>query len=122
MELITVSGNFSHPQVNPPCLSTRVPDFPWVPCLVWMISVKLFVQFSPLWMALFAALTRMRQVCCDPRLLDHDLGESIGSAKLNTLMDMVHEILDEGHSALIFSQFTSMLTIIEKNVRKQNMP
>lgn len=67
-------------------------------------------------MALFAALTRMRQICCDPRLVDADFDETIGTAKLDLLMEMVREILDEGHSVLVFSQFTSMLALIEKRL------
>ncbi|MDT8389637.1 MAG: DEAD/DEAH box helicase [Lentisphaeria bacterium] len=73
-------------------------------------------------MALFAALTRLRQICCDPRLIDTGFDEAIGTAKLDTLMEMIREILDEGHSVLVFSQFTSMLSLIENRLREVCFP
>lgn len=72
-------------------------------------------------LALFAALTRLRQVCCDPRLVDAELGDTVGSAKLDALMEMAEEILAEGHSILVFSQFTSMLALIEKRLKHADM-
>ncbi|MCF7855700.1 MAG: DEAD/DEAH box helicase [Candidatus Pacebacteria bacterium] len=63
-----------------------------------------------------AALTRLRQLCCDPRLLRDGVGNGAGSAKLDTLLEMLDEILGEGHSALVFSQFTSMLSLIEESL------
>jgi superfamily II DNA or RNA helicase len=61
------------------------------------------------------ALLKLRQVCCDPRLLalDH-AGRAARSAKLDRLMEMVPELLSEGRRILIFSQFTSMLALIEQ--------
>lgn len=60
---------------------------------------------------ILAALTRLRQICCHPDLI---LGErtETSSAKLDALCEMLAELADEGHSALVFSQFTSMLDII----------
>jgi len=58
-----------------------------------------------------AALTRLRQICCDPRLVP-GAPPNAASAKLGTLVDLVTEIMDEGHSVLVFSQFTSMLDLI----------
>jgi SNF2 family DNA or RNA helicase len=61
------------------------------------------------------ALLKLRQVCCDPRLLalDH-AGRAARSAKLDRLMEMVPELLSEGRRILVFSQFTSMLALIEE--------
>jgi superfamily II DNA or RNA helicase len=59
------------------------------------------------------ALLRLRQVCCDPRLLKLDDGTERPSAKLDRLMEMVDELLSEGRKIIIFSQFTSMLALIE---------
>ena len=60
------------------------------------------------------ALLKLRQICCDPRLLKTALkGKVAPSAKLATLMEMLDELLAEGRSILLFSQFTSMLTLIE---------
>jgi len=61
------------------------------------------------------ALLKLRQVCCDPRLLKSIHARKIEqSAKLELLMDMVPEMVDEGRRILIFSQFTEMLALIEK--------
>ena len=59
----------------------------------------------------FAALTqllRLRQICCDPRLVR---GEA-GSAKLDALVEIVSEAVDDGHRLLVFSQFTSLLALL----------
>lgn len=58
------------------------------------------------------ALLRMRQACCHPALLKLDDGIEHPAAKLDRLMDMVHELLSEGRKLLIFSQFTSMIALI----------
>lgn len=59
------------------------------------------------------ALLRLRQVCCDPALLKLDDGVERPSAKLDRLMEMVEELLSEQRKIIIFSQFTSMLALIE---------
>lgn len=58
------------------------------------------------------ALLRMRQVCCDPRLLKLDDATERPSAKLGRLMEMVPELVSEGRKLIVFSQFTSMLELI----------
>jgi len=65
------------------------------------------------------ALLKLRQVCCDPRLLgERTRGASnAGSAKLDLLRDMLVELRDEGRRILLFSQFTTMLGLIEKEVQ-----
>ena len=60
-------------------------------------------------MRVLTALLRLRQACCDLRLLGK---EGASSAKLNALLELVEESIDSGHRALIFSQFTAMLDII----------
>jgi superfamily II DNA or RNA helicase len=60
---------------------------------------------------ILGALTRLRQVCCDPRL--SDLGRGVReSAKYDALMEMLAQQLEEKHRVLVFSQFTSMLSLI----------
>jgi hypothetical protein len=61
------------------------------------------------------ALLKLRQVCCDPRLLRPD--SEAGSAKLDTLLDLLDTLLSEGRKVLVFSQFTSMLALIEGELR-----
>ena len=60
------------------------------------------------------ALLKLRQACCDPRLVKLASGQSeAASAKLDTLMEMIGGMLPEGRRILVFSQFTSMLDLIK---------
>jgi hypothetical protein len=61
------------------------------------------------------ALLKLRQVCCDPRLLKG--GAAAGSGKLEALMELLDTLLSEGRKVLVFSQFTSMLALIEAELR-----
>jgi superfamily II DNA or RNA helicase len=58
------------------------------------------------------ALLKLRQVCCDPSLLDVPGAENAPSAKLDRLMEMVSALTEEGRRIIVFSQFTSMLDLI----------
>jgi SNF2 family DNA or RNA helicase len=59
------------------------------------------------------ALTKLRQVCCDPRLVAMDAARSVSeSAKLDAFIAMVGQQLAGGHRILVFSQFTSMLALV----------
>jgi superfamily II DNA or RNA helicase len=59
------------------------------------------------------ALTKLRQVCCDPRLVAMDAARSVNdSAKLEAFLQLVVQQLAGGHRVLVFSQFTSMLALI----------
>jgi len=64
---------------------------------------------------------KMRQVCCDPRLVRGLQGELPESAKLSMLMEMLPEMIEEGRRVLLFSQFTSMLKLIEAAVTAQGI-
>ena len=69
------------------------------------------------------ALLKLRQVCCDPRLLALDAAKKVtASAKLDQLMELLPEMLSEGRRILLFSQFTSMLTLIEAELKKRQLP
>jgi SNF2 family DNA or RNA helicase len=69
------------------------------------------------------ALLKMRQVCCDPRLLKLEAAKGITeSAKLQFLIDTLPEMIEENRKILLFSQFTSMLALIEKELDKLNIP
>ncbi len=59
------------------------------------------------------ALLKLRQVCCDPRLVKLATGSKARSAKLESLIEMVQEMVSEGRRILLFSQFTSMLDLIK---------
>ena len=69
------------------------------------------------------ALTKLRQVCCDPRLVAMDAARGVrDSAKLDALLALLSEQLAGGHRALVFSQFTSMLAIVAEALRGRGVP
>jgi superfamily II DNA or RNA helicase len=66
------------------------------------------------------ALLRLRQAACHPGLLDPKRhGDS--SAKLDVLIDHLEEIVAEGHKALVFSQFTSLLALVKERLDESEM-
>lgn len=71
------------------------------------------------------ALLKLRQVCCDLRLVKDDLPSRRGashSSKLESLLEMLDELLAEGRRVLLFSQFTSMLALIEEELQQRHIP
>lgn len=64
-------------------------------------------------MHVLEALLRLRQAACHPGLLDEERVDG-ASAKMDVLLSQVEELIDEGHKALVFSQFTSLLSIVRK--------
>lgn len=71
---------------------------------------------------LLDALLKLRQVCCDPRLVSlADASMAHGfSVKLSSLMELLDNLMVEGRSVLVFSQFTSMLQLIEQELIKRD--
>lgn len=68
------------------------------------------------------ALLKLRQICCDPRLyLKHTETSEIPSAKLETALELIESLLRNGHRILLFSQFTSMLVLIETELRARSI-
>jgi len=68
------------------------------------------------------ALLKLRQTCCDPRLVKLKKAAGVKqSAKLEMLMELLPEMLDEGRRILLFSQFTSMLGLIEQAFRDRGI-
>ena len=69
------------------------------------------------------ALLKLRQVCCDPRLVRGQAAKRVKErAKLDLLMAMLPELVDEGRRILVFSQFTSMLALIEQDLDEAGIP
>ncbi|GAB6152102.1 DEAD/DEAH box helicase [Desulfosporosinus burensis] len=69
------------------------------------------VGFNKSHMKILAALTRLRQICCHPSMfIDNYTGES---GKMLLLEEILTDALDSGHRVLVFSQFTTMLDIIQ---------
>ena len=67
------------------------------------------------------ALLRLRQAACHPGLLDPKRTAE-PCAKLDLLLPQLREILDEGHKALVFSQFTSFLAILREQLDAAALP
>ncbi|MCE0460012.1 MULTISPECIES: DEAD/DEAH box helicase [Pseudomonas] len=69
------------------------------------------------------ALLKLRQVCCDLRLINDAALPVRGSTsgKLDSLMEMLEELFEEGRRVLLFSQFTSMLSLIEDELKKRSV-
>lgn len=61
------------------------------------------------------ALLRLRQAACHPGLIDADRKEE-QSAKLEALIEQIREVIESGHKALVFSQFTSLLAIVRRRL------
>jgi superfamily II DNA or RNA helicase len=65
------------------------------------------------------ALLKLRQICCDPRLLPDEFSRDVReSAKLDFLTELLELLIEEGRRILLFSQFTSMLALIEEHLAK----
>jgi superfamily II DNA or RNA helicase len=75
---------------------------------------------------LLDALLKLRQVCCDPRLVKTNAANAsqvtAGSAKLERLMEMLPSLIEEGRRILLFSQFTSMLSLIQAELTRAKIP
>jgi superfamily II DNA or RNA helicase len=67
--------------------------------------------------AILDALLKLRQVCCDPRLVSCDAAREVtGSAKLEVFLEMVSQQLADGRRILVFSQFARMLGLISEGL------
>ncbi|MGB8370511.1 MAG: DEAD/DEAH box helicase [Limisphaerales bacterium] len=68
-------------------------------------------------MHVLAALTRLRQICCHPRLV----GSDTASGKTETLFELLDPLVAEGQKVLVFSQFVQMLLLLEKECRDRQI-
>lgn len=70
-------------------------------------------------MAILAEITKIRQICCDPSLCFENYdGES---AKRETCIELLKSAMDSGHKILVFSQFRSLLELLEKDLQKEGI-
>jgi SNF2 family DNA or RNA helicase len=68
-------------------------------------------------------LLKLRQVCCDPRLVKLEKAKRVkDSAKLDLLLTMLPELIDEGRRVMLFSQFNGMLALISAALDKAAIP
>jgi superfamily II DNA or RNA helicase len=75
-------------------------------------------------MLMLTALLRLRQACCDPRLLGPGDPEKplVTSAKVELLEELLQEAIDGGHRVLVFSQFVAMLQILRERLEALDIP
>ena len=66
-----------------------------------------------------ALITRLRQICCHPSLFISNYTGT--SSKLNQCIDLVNDAISSGHKVLLFSQFTSMIDILKKELNKNDI-
>jgi superfamily II DNA or RNA helicase len=68
---------------------------------------------------ILAEITRLRRACCNPALIDPAI--NVPSAKLDSVMELVDELIRNNHRALIFSQFTGHLALVRAALEAQNI-
>lgn len=73
-------------------------------------------EFNKNKMKILAELTRLRQICCDPSLCFENYHG--GAAKVEAVLDLIRSAADGGHRILLFSQFTSMLEILQRELNE----
>ncbi len=72
--------------------------------------------------AILDALLKLRQVACHPQLLKLPGNRVTTAAKLDLFREVVGELLEEGHRALVFSQFVEMLTLLRRDLDRMGVP
>jgi superfamily II DNA or RNA helicase len=70
--------------------------------------------------ATLTQLLRLRQICCDPRLVEQ-MAEASASSKLEAFRELLAEAIDDGHRLLVFSQFTSLLSLLRDELERQKI-
>ena len=68
---------------------------------------------------ILAMLTKLRQICCEPRVLFEDI--KVNSSKMNGCLDIIENLRDNNQKVLLFSSFTSVLSLIEEELKKRNI-
>jgi superfamily II DNA or RNA helicase len=73
-------------------------------------------------MVVLSALLRLRQICCDLRLLKlENVNPANASGKLDLFGELLEEVIDGGHRVLVFSQFVSMLTLLRERLAEEQI-
>ncbi len=83
------------------------------------LSQKSAEEFKQSRIEILSKLTRIRQLCCDPGLVYSDYNEE--SAKTAACMELIESALSGGHRIIIFSQFVSMLSVLEGKLRQKKI-
>jgi SNF2 family DNA or RNA helicase len=69
---------------------------------------------------IFSEITRLRRFCCHPRLVFPEAGGE--SAKIQSFLELVEELRDNGHRALVFSQFVDFLELVRAELDERQIP
>ncbi|MDR1146866.1 MAG: DEAD/DEAH box helicase [Verrucomicrobiales bacterium] len=80
-----------------------------------LLNISDAAEFNAQRFNILQSLLRLRQICCHPALVGNDLAAA-GSAKVAALFDQLEPILAEGHKVLVFSQFVTMLEILQREL------
>jgi len=70
---------------------------------------------------IFRSLTLLRQLSLDPALVD-PAHSKVGSAKVDALLESLRDVVDGGHRALVFSQFTGFLRVVRDRLDAEGVP
>ncbi|RWX47263.1 Helicase conserved C-terminal domain-containing protein, partial [Candidatus Electrothrix communis] len=68
---------------------------------------------------ILAEIMRLRRACCNPKLIDEHT--KISSSKLRVFAEVVEELLESHHKALVFSQFTGHLALIREHLDREKI-
>ncbi len=86
-----------------------------------LLRVKTTQEFDRQRFNFLTSLLRLRQICCHPGLVDAKQREA-ESTKLSALLDVLEPLIEEGHKVLVFSQFVSVLDLVEPVIKKRGWP
>jgi SNF2 family DNA or RNA helicase len=85
-----------------------------------LLGVKTQKELAQFQFNFLASLLRLRQVCCDPRLINPDSVAS--SAKREALIEQLEPLMEEGHKVLVFSQFVELLNLLRPTLAERGWP
>ena len=83
-----------------------------------LLRIKTRQDFDKSRFNFLTSLLRLRQICCHPALVDLKQADA-ESAKLNALLDLLEPLMEEGHKVLVFSQFVSMIELLQPVVAEK---
>lgn len=86
-----------------------------------LLKIKTQKQLDKQRFNFLTSLLRLRQICCDPALVDKSLPTADG-AKINSLMELLEPLMEEGQKVLVFSQFVEMLEHIRAKITEREWP
>jgi hypothetical protein len=85
-----------------------------------LLSIKTQKELAQRQFHFLTSLLRLRQICCDPRLVKPDL--TAAGAKAEALFEQLEPLMEEGEKVLVFSQFVEMLNLLRPALEQQKWP